>query len=251
MTQVQPRLGKVHLVIPCLNESGRISMFLRDLCSATKPAGHIDILVVDDGSGHDEQVKLHKIVESLRPEFPHLQSLLCLSANIGKGGAVYAGWDMALDADILAFVDADGSCSASETVRLIHHARSNPDSETTWIGSRIKMLGRRINRLFKRHILGRVFATVVSELLDIDVYDSQCGLKLIPNAVYQKIAPHLNLKKFAFDVELIVRILDAGYPVKEFPIDWHETPDGKVHILRDSWLMFKDVFWLRSKRHIK
>lgn len=251
MTLTQTHSGKVHLVIPCYNESGRISAFLGELCEATKSLGNINILIVDDGSGHYEQDKLRQIIESLQPKYPHLLDLLCLQANFGKGGAVYAGWNQAADADFLAFVDADGSCSARETVRLIRHARSTAEPENTWIASRIKMLGYNVNRLFKRHLLGRIFATAVSELLHIDVYDSQCGLKIVPTKVYQHICSQLTIKKFAFDVELLTRILDAGYPIKEFPIDWHETPGGKVHILRDSWLMFKDVLWLRSRRHIK
>ena len=110
------------------------------------------------------------------------------------------------------------------------------------------MLGRQVDRHFKRHLIGRVFATLVSELLHIPVYDSQCGLKLIPNSAFQEVRARLSLTGFAFDVDLLVKLLDSNHPVREEPIDWHETPGGKVRLIRDSWRMARDVLRIRATR---
>jgi hypothetical protein len=110
------------------------------------------------------------------------------------------------------------------------------------------MLGRNVDRLFKRHLLGRVFATLVSELLDIPVYDSQCGLKIVPRRAYESVAAKLQIKDFAFDVELMVALLDTGCQIEEVPIDWSEVPGGKVKLFRDSWRMARDVLRIRSGR---
>jgi hypothetical protein len=111
------------------------------------------------------------------------------------------------------------------------------------------MLGRVVNRQFKRHLLGRIYATLVSESLNIPIYDSQCGLKLIPTPAFRTIQNKLSILGFAFDVDLLVQLLDHGTPVIEVPIDWHEEPGGKVHLLRDSWRMAKDVLQIRHHRH--
>lgn len=241
--------ARIHVVVPCYRESARIGSFLPDLCREMAVIEGVEILVVEDGSGAEEVGRMEAIVERCRADFPCLLPLKSLPRNLGKGGAVYAGWQDHGGADWLGFVDADGSCSAAEVARLVRMTRSTPIS-TALFASRVKMLGRSVNRLFKRHLLGRVYATLVSELLDIPVYDSQCGLKFVPRADFERIASRLEVTGFAFDVELMVALLDSGSFIQEVPIDWHETPGGKVHLLHDSWRMARDVRRIRARRHI-
>jgi len=239
-----------HLVIPCYRESTRLPPFLAELCLAMEALGEVTVLVVDDGSGPAEAAATRAAIEALRPRHPGLAPLLELPENLGKGGAVYAGWAVAAaEAQWLGFVDADGSCSAAETARLIQLARAMAaGSRQALFASRVKMLGRSVERQFKRHLLGRVYATLVSEGLTIPVYDSQCGLKLVPQAAYQRIQTRLDVTGFAFDVDLMATLLASGTAVQEVPIDWHEEPGGKVHLLRDSWRMARDVWRIRQKR---
>lgn len=238
----------VHLVVPCFRESGRIGVFLPELCQAMSGLGCVRIRVVEDGSGPEEAAAMNAVVEGLRPSFPCLLPLKALPGNLGKGGAVYAGWADHGGAQWLGFVDADGSCAAREVERLIRQLPPSGSPPRALFASRVKMLGRRVERLLKRHLLGRVYATLVSEMLDIPVYDSQCGLKLVPRTAFEKIAPALQVTGFAFDVELMTALLDGGCEVVEVPVDWHETPGGKVRLLRDSWRMALDVWRIRQAR---
>ena len=234
----------VLLVIPCSHESARIGGFLPDLCREMSVLGGVAIMVVEDGSDAEEVSKMRFIIDSLRAQFTCLRSLKTLSSNLGKGGAVYAGWADHGGADWLAFVDADGACSPPEVARLI---KMRGDARAIF-ASRVKILGRKVTRLFKRHLLGRIYATLVSELLKVPVYDSQCGLKVVPRAAFEKISNRLQVTGFAFDVELMVALLDTGCPIQEVPIDWQEIPGGKVNLIRDSWRMARDVWQIRSRR---
>jgi dolichyl-phosphate beta-glucosyltransferase len=241
-----------HLVIPCYRESTRLPPFLAELCAAMDALGEVKVLVVDDGSGEQEAAATRDAVEQLRGRSHSLLPMLEIHENLGKGGAVYAGWDLAAPGtEWLGFVDADGSCSAAETARLIQLARTeSADTPAALFASRVKMLGRSVERQFKRHLLGRVYATLVSEGLNIPVYDSQCGLKLVPQAAYRGIKSRLDVTGFAFDVDLMASLLDSGTAVKEIPIDWHEEPGGKVHLLRDSLRMARDVWRIKQKRRL-
>jgi glycosyltransferase involved in cell wall biosynthesis len=234
----------VLLVIPCSHESARIGAFLAELCREMSALSRVAILVVEDGSDAEELSRISSIIEQLRIQYDCLLPLKSLPQNLGKGGAVYAGWSEPGEAEWLAFVDADGACSAAEVARLL----KMPQRDSALFASRIKMLGRRVDRLFKRHLLGRVYATLVSELLNVPVYDSQCGLKMVSRAAYEKISSRLQVKGFAFDVELMIALLDTGCQIQEVPIDWHEVEGGKVSLIRDSWRMARDVWRIRKRR---
>lgn len=238
----------LHLVVPCYRESARLPVFLPELCAALDRIEGASVVVVDDGSGPDEVAAAGALVDGLRPRHACLRPLLELPENAGKGGAVYAGWAAHQGETWLGFVDADGSCSAAEVARLTGLAAAEAEPRPALFASRVKLLGRRVERLFKRHLLGRVFATLVSELLAIPVYDSQCGLKLVPRAAYEAVAARLRVHGFAFDVELLAALLDTGCPVREVPIDWFEVAGGKVRLLRDSWRMAQDVWRIRERR---
>jgi glycosyltransferase involved in cell wall biosynthesis len=278
--------SEVLLVVPCFHESGRISPFLRDLSEAFDDTDPVKILLVEDGSGAAEQMRFLEVVTPLIQGRALFLPPLLLTSNHGKGGAIYAGWSANSGQQWLAFADADGSCSAREIRRLLEialggshystfdlelagkRAIATRTTETTtatfawfahsiparfpsrvaYFASRIKMLGHRIDRKFKRHLVGRIYATLVSELHNIDVYDSQCGLKAIPRDVWERLLPCLAQRGFAFDVELLAALTDAGVEVREVPIDWHEVPGGKVRLLRDSIRMFKAVLDIRRQR---
>lgn len=238
----------VHLVIPCYQESGRIGPFLAELCEVTHELGSVTIRVVEDGSDGEEAARMRAIISPLCAKHPHLLDPLFMPENLGKGGAVYTGWNMEKTAGWLGFVDADGSCTAQEVARLIQLAREQPTPHTALFASRLGQFGRKVHRQWQRRLIGRVFGSLVSALLHIRIHDSQCGLKLVPRGAYERIAPALHIHGFAFDVELLAALHDSGCPFQEVPISWFETPGGHVHLIRDSFRMARDVWAIRKNR---
>lgn len=241
-----------HIVIPCFHESVRLPGFLADLVhqlASQDFAGRITI--VDDGSGEIEVRKTQENVEKALASFPGAPvDWLLLPQNQGKGGAVYAGWRKAVQekADILAFADADGSTSGSEVCRIIAELVKRYDSVDGVFGSRVKMLGQEIQRDFRRHLIGRCFATMVSFATGISAYDTQCGAKALKASSFQGVLPQLREMGFAFDVELTLALLKRGDTLIELPISWKEIPGSKVRIVRDVTRMASAI--LRMRKHL-
>lgn len=235
------------LVIPTYRDRGRLQPFLGELM-ATLPA-QFAIRIVDDGSGGDEGVELAKMVAAARRggNGPRLRAPVVLPKNRGKGAAVRAGWGLAAEYQFAGFADADGSVSAAEILRGYAYLRDHAHQIDGILASRMKALGRHVERKLTRHLSGRVFATIASEMSGLPVYDTQCGFKLLKSAALAPLLPELRSDRFAFDVELILALTSRGARLQEFPVDWIHRPGSKVSVFRDTIPMLLDV-WRASRR---
>ena len=239
--------------IPCFKESKRLPLFLDALCKELARAPFkASIVVVDDGSGYPENEATRSIVKEFQTKYRGIVAApVFLNDNLGKGGAVYAGWETCLNSpipELLSFVDADGAVPAPEVVRLIQELLV--DTRHEWdalFGSRIKMLGKSVERRASRHYTGRVFATLVSVLTGIEVYDSQCGLKVIRRSAYASIKANLKEMRFAFDVELTLLLLKGGFKIREIPVNWKEVPGSKVSVIKDSIRMVFGLLRMKDR----
>lgn len=249
LNQRFPSMSRTLLVIPHYNDTKRLSPFLSEL-QAVLP-GHFSILVSDDGSSTDQRDKLNLLIDQAKQvgngHGAEILSALFTDKNTGKGGAVHRGWAHAEGYSVLAFADADGAVSTAEIVRAEAYFRSGECSDDALFASRVKMLGRSIQRSFLRHLSGRIFATIVSGIGNIPAYDTQCGLKLVKAESYQMIRPYSISTGFAFDVELLLLLRNFGKRIIEFPIDWHDVPGSKINLLHDSLKMTIEVIKISQR----
>ena len=160
--------------------------------------------------------------------------------NRGKGEAVRAGMLAALSAGarVIGFFDADLSTPLQAVDDFLAVLRTRPAVELV-LGSRVMLMGRDIRRRPARHYLGRVFATAASHALDLPVYDTQCGAKMLRvNAATASLFAVPFRSRWVFDVELIARYLRLpaapGEPSRRDRIyelvlpAWHDRPGSKL-----------------------
>lgn len=237
------------LVIPCYNDSARLGRVLPELCQSVRRVPmQVSLQVVDDGSTLANRTALGDLICEMQVEFPFLLPPIYQQPNQGKGAAILRGWEVAVDPDWLGFLDADGAVPSYEVCRILSTLGHQPDDDAVcYFASRVKMRGKKMNRSFLRHLTGRIFATLVGAMIDPEVYDSQCGFKLIPVAAYRLVKPLLREKRFAFDVELLAALNHFGCPVEEVPVDWSDIPGSKVSLVRDSIRMFGALRAIRSR----
>ena len=142
-------------------------------------------------------------------------------------------------------MDADLSTSLEECYAL----SKKVNLKTKFIfASRIKKVDNNIKRYWYRFLVGRILATFISRMLNLSIYDTQCGCKifnskLIPIAFHDPF-----ISKWLFDVEIFYRLknhfgtakLKAFY--EETPLNsWIDTGDSKIKLSYGFWVWF-DLF---------
>ena len=79
------------------------------------------------------------------------------------------------------------------------------------------------------------------------ISDTQCGFKAFRCAAARAIFLRQTLDGFAFDVEVLMLARALGMRVDVLPVRWLNSPDSSVHIVRDSWRMFRDLLRVRAR----
>jgi glycosyltransferase involved in cell wall biosynthesis len=235
------------IVIPAYNEARRLPATLERILNYLDQQDYpARVIVVDDGStdgtvdvarAYDEQ---HRRVEVI--EGPHQ----------GKGATVRRGM-LAADGDIVLFSDADLSTPIEEIDRLLPWFDRGYD---VVIGSREGAGAQRYDEPFYRHLMGRVFNTLVQMLTVRGIQDTQCGFKAFRRDVARDLFSRMRLYTndgkpvagamvTAFDVEILYLAQRLGYRIREVPVEWRYSNETKVNPLRDSWRNFRDVLTVR------
>ena len=229
-------MSRTTVVVPCFNEAERLpAAAFADFAEAS-PA--VDFLFVNDGSTD----RTENILRELEERDPARFQVRSLGFNRGKAEAVREGIRAALASQpgprYVGFWDADLATPLAAIPRLVAVLDERPEVQMVF-GARVKLLGRAIERSGLRHYPGRVFATLVSLLLGLPIYDSQCGAKLfrvgdeLP-ALFEE--PFVT--RWIFDVEILMRFLrarqaagesDVESGIYEYPLDeWKDVAGSKL-----------------------
>jgi dolichyl-phosphate beta-glucosyltransferase len=232
------------IVVPCYRERDRLPRFLPDLCRALHTMKDVQVRVVDDGSGSDQQAWLADYVDRLRQQHPVLDPAQINARNRGKGGAVYSGWDDPGGAERLGFVDADGAVPATEVARVLSLAEACPKKAVFAV--RTGENGTKVNRKLHRNLAGAVFRWLVRRLFHFPLPDTQCGFKLVPAGAFAAIRPVLQEERYTFDVELTWHLLRRGVEVETVPVNWSERPGSHLRPV-NVWAMYQSLKSLRRR----
>jgi dolichyl-phosphate beta-glucosyltransferase len=94
--------------------------------------------------------------------------------------------------------------------------------------------------------MGKTFNLIVRAATGLSLRDTQCGFKLFRRRRCETIFRKQRLEGFAFDVELLFLARREGLAVAEIPVAWINSPDSRVHVVRDSLRMLRDVLRIRA-----
>ncbi len=227
---------KTRIIIPCFNEAAR--MDLKAFLCALEKELNLFFLFINDGSTD----KTEQLLASLKEMNPVQVEVITLERNSGKAEAVRRGIHESLDGpfEYLGYWDADLATPLAEIegfCRLLDSA----DVDMV-IGSRVRLLGRKVERKALRHYSGRIFATCASILLGISIYDTQCGAKIFRNsATLRQVFGKPFKVNWTFDVEMFARFsMVLKTPPRETSLRWVEVPLSEWVDVKGSKVSFKD-----------
>ena len=224
------------VVIPAYNEEARVDTTLQQVVDFLNTRPYTwEVLVVDDGSTDSTSGRVADFA-ALNPNV-HLLSL----SHGGKGWAVRHGMFQATG-QYRFFCDADLSMPIEQVERFIPPQVQGVDLA---IGSREVPGARRIGEPFRRHLMGRFYNALVRALAVPAVRDTQCGFKCFRGDSVPGLFQRQVVDGFAFDVELLFLARKSGLVLKEIPIDWYYRAQSKVHPIRASIAMTRDLLKIR------
>jgi glycosyltransferase involved in cell wall biosynthesis len=239
------------VVVPCYNEAKRLELAAYDAFFAR--CLDVTLLFVDDGSTDDTPL----VIERLRQRHPGRVLMLRLGTNVGKAEAVRRGMLLAIRrcATYIGYWDADLATPLDAILRCRSVLEERPKLLLV-MGSRVALLGREIRRRWRRHLLGRAFATAASCVLGLPVYDTQCGAKLF--RVTEETAELFRRPfdtRWIFDVEILARLVKppcaetvgaASQAIYEFPLErWQDVNGSRLKasdFLVAAFDLFK-IYW--------
>ena len=247
------------LVVPCYDEERRLDRAA--FVDFEAPAGYsVEFLFVNDGSTDDTLTVLRSLAEA-RPDVIHV---LDQQPNKGKAESVRFGLLRAFERqpDLVGFWDADLATPLCLIPGYLEILQARPSIEMVF-GSRVKLLGRTIERRTWRHYLGRGFATCVSMMLDLPIYDSQCGAKIFrATPMLAGILEDPFASPWLFDVEILARAQQAlagtGRQLEdlvyELPLQtWRDVPGSKLtgaSYIRAASSLAR-IYWVYRHRRLR
>ncbi len=221
-------------VIPAYNESATIVEVVDRTLEQLK-----QVIVIDDAStdGTSDQLQNKAI---------HLVQNV---ENLGKGGSLWRGIQIALDrgADAIITLDADGQHRPEDIPLLLKSAQKTPGKII--IGSRDMKAGR-VPR--ERLLANRIANFWISWAAGYPITDSQSGFRLYPAELFKKIKIETSRQKsFVFESEILIEAAYHGVGSRSVSIPAIYAPDRRpshFHPIRDIVSITRMVAWrlLRS-----
>ena len=222
---------EVSVVLPAYNEAGTLESTVERSLSrlaALLAPGSYELIIAEDGC-EDRTPELAAALAAADDRVEHVHS----GARLGRGRALERAFETA-SGETLVYYDTDLATDMRHLGELIEAVRSGEYAIAT--GSRW-MTGRVADRPARRGIPSRFYNASARLLLGSELRDHQCGFKAFDRSALETLLPAVEDGHWFWDTELLVRAQRAGYPIKEFPVDWEPDGDTSVELVRDVFGM--------------
>lgn len=230
------------VIIPAHNEAKRLPVVLSDYVKVFE-LNNISHRFVVVNNGSTDNTK--NVINDLN--FTNV--LVIDEERLGKGRAVKTGFEKALElnCDYVGFVDADGSTTAKEFLRLYNMAKSFDGV----IASRLLPGSQVYGRSFSRQTVSKLFKLIRNLFIRMPFSDTQCGAKVFRSEAIKEIINKLTVTNMAFDVQLLLNLYNKRFLIREEPSLWVHTGNSAtfnspLSLMKNGWKMFKSLIKIKT-----
>jgi glycosyltransferase involved in cell wall biosynthesis len=232
---------KISVIMPAYNEEGKIAECVAHARAHLESlACPYEIIIVDDGSTDGTRAEAIRVSDN-----PDVR-VVGYDRNRGKGSAIKYGTKY-VTGDLVVFMDSDAEVAPTfskpdlvrQYVTLLRESdialasKWHPDSE--------------VSAPAMRRLLSHAFHVLVMLLTGVRVSDTQSGFKVFRREALDKIMSLISVKRYAFDVELLVAAKLLELRIVELPVRIHLGSSFSVrHILR----MFVDLLGITYRLRV-
>jgi dolichyl-phosphate beta-glucosyltransferase len=227
---VQPPL--LSLILPSYNQRARTGQAAAAAIDFFRSRLHerAELIVVDDGSLPSQTVA--------PGDLPLGVTLIRHRHNLGKGAAVRSGVLQATGSYII-YTDSDLPFSLEPIVATIDKLHDRADIV---IGERQPEGSTIVTQITPiRRLSSIIYTWMVYRWLGLEYPDIQCGYKGYRAAVAKDLYGRLEITSFAFEAEILLRALKAGYRIHRLPLQLLQNEDSSVRLRRHAPEMVVDT----------
>ncbi len=230
---------KISLCIPMYNEEKTVGDTIsRVRAYMTDNFDDWEVIFSDDGSTDGSLA----IVKAAADD--HVRAVT-YEKNKGKGAAVRNGVLNAAG-DIIIFTDCDLAYGLDVIQSAVAMFEANPDANIV-VGSRNLDKSGYDGYTLTRKVASKAYIKCLALVAGFKMTDSQCGFKGFRRDAARKIFSECEVDGFAFDFEVLIKAKKLGAKVCEMPVRVVNHCESKVHVLRDSVKMLRDIRKIKKR----
>lgn len=228
------------IVVPAYNEARRLPPTLEKMAEFFGKLGRpYEVLIIVERSA-DGTLEIAARFAAQQAHFQAIDN----AVQRGKGYAVRSGL-LRARGEFVFYMDADLSVPLAAVPAFLARFESDPSVDVL-LGNRQHAMSRITRRQsWLRRTMGQTFNRILKRCDLASLHDTQCGFKAFRRTAAREIFSRQTLDGFAFDVEVLLLAEKLGCKVADLPVEWINSPESKVRIVRDSLGMLRDTLRVR------
>jgi glycosyltransferase involved in cell wall biosynthesis len=228
-------MSKLSVIVPAYNEEKTIYQGLLNLDNVLNEINRpYEIVVISDGSQDNTYIEALKYKSDKVKVFHYNQ-------NKGKGFAIKYGF-YKTNGEIVGFIDADLDLNPKGIKNLLQYMEE--EKADIVVGSKRHPQSKVVYPP-RRQLYSGTYQLFIKLLFNLNIKDTQVGLKLFRREVLQKVLPVILVKRYAFDLETLVVASYFGYKnICEAPIELNHQFTSSIdvkevkNIIQDTCAIF-------------